>query len=165
MKRLISILCSILLVLGCFVSVPNVSALEMEASGELVLISETVKYLEDGSSIITSVYEEVIQTRSNLYTKAGSKIDRYVNTDGEVVWSLTVHGEFRVIEGASVTCTSASCSTAIYNDAWRCTRKSAAPSGSQAVANGVFEKTLLGIVISTENVNVTLSCDPYGNLY
>ena len=165
MKRLISILCSILLVLGRFVSVPNVSALEMEASGELVLISETVKYLEDGSSIITSVYEEVVQTRSNLYTKAGSKIDRYVNTDGEVVWSLTVHGEFRVIEGASVTCTSASCSTAIYNDAWRCTRKSAAPSGSQAVANGVFEKTLLGIVISTENVNVTLSCDPYGNLY
>ena len=165
MKRCISLICSILLFFGCFVIVPRVNAAQYERSGELILVSETVEYLEDGSSIITSVYEEVVQTRSNLYTKAGSKIDRYVNTDGEVVWSLTVHGEFRVIEGASVTCTSASCSTAIYNDAWRCTRKSAAPSGSQAVANGVFEKTLLGIVISTKNVNVTLSCDPYGNLY
>lgn len=165
MKRFISLLCSVLLFFGCFVIVPRVNAAEYECAKEMVLVSETVEYLEDGSSIITSVYEEVVMTRSNLYTKTGSKIDRYVSTEGEVVWSLTVYGEFQVIEGASVTCTSASCSTSIYNDAWRCTRKSAAPSGSQAVANGVFEKTLLGIVISTENVNVTLSCDPYGNLY
>lgn len=162
MKRLISIFCSVLLVLRF---VPNVSASELEKSEELVLVSETVKCLEDGSSIITSVYEEVVQTRSNLYTKTGSKVDRYVSAEGETVWSLTVHGEFRIIEGASVTCTSASCSTAIYNDAWSCTRKSASPSGNQAVANGVFEMRVLGIVISTENVNVTLSCDPYGNLY
>lgn len=162
MKRLISIFCSVLLVLRF---VPNVSASELEKSGELVLVSETVKCLEDGSSIITSVYEEVVQTRSNIYTKTGSKVDRYVSTEGETVWSLTVHGEFRIIEGASVTCTSASCSTAIYNDAWNCTRKSASPSGNQAVANGQFQKTLLGIVVDTENVNVTLSCDPYGNLY
>ena len=165
MKRLISVLCSILLILSCFVFVPSVDASESEESGELVLVSETVKYLEDGSSIITSVYEEVVQTRSNLYTKTGSKVDRYVSTEGETVWSLTVHGEFRIVEGASVTCTSASCSTAIYNDAWSCTRKSAFPSGNQAVANGQFQKTLLGIVVDTENVNVTLSCDPYGNLY
>lgn len=165
MKRFISLLCSALMVFSGIVFVPNVNAAELEALGELVLVSETVKYLEDGSSIITSVYEELVQTRSNLYTKTGSKIDRYVSTEGEVVWSLTVYGEFQVIEGASVTCTSASCSTAIYNDAWSCTRKSASPSGNQAVANGVFEMTVLGIVISTENVNVTLSCDPYGNLY
>lgn len=165
MKRWISLICSILLFVGCFVIVPRVNAAEYERFGELILVSETVEYLEDGSSIITSVYEELVQTRSNLYDKAGSKVYRYRNADGEVLWTLTVSGEFRVIEGASVTCTSASCSTAIYNDAWSCTRKSASPSGNQAVANGVFEMTVLGIVISTENVNVTLSCDPYGNLY
>ena len=165
MKRWISLICSILLFVGCFVIVPRVNAAEYERFGELILVSETVEYLEDGSSIITSVYEELVTTRRNLYDKAGSKVYRYRNADGEVLWTLTVSGEFRVIEAASVTCTSASCSTAIYNDAWSCTRKSASPSGNQAVANGVFEMTVLGIVISTENVNVTLSCDPYGNLY
>lgn len=165
MKRWISLICTILLFVGCFVIVPRVNAAEYERFGELILVSETVEYLEDGSSIITSVYEELVQTRSNLYDKAGSKVYRYRNADGVVLWTLTVSGEFRVIEGASVTCTSASCSTAIYNDAWSCTRKSASPSGNQAVANGVFEMRVLGIVISTENVNVTLSCDPYGNLY
>ena len=165
MKRLISLLCCVLLALSCFALAPYVSAAENESSEELVLVSETVEYLEDGSSIVTTVYEAVVTTRSNLYTKTGTKERVYTDADGNIVWSLTVHGEFRVIEGASVTCTSASCSSTIYNDNWSCTRKSASPSGNQAVANGVFEKTLLGIVISTENVNVTLSCDPYGNLY
>lgn len=165
MKWLMSLLCSVLLVLCCVAFAPCANAAENESFEELVLVSENVEYLEDGSSIITTVYEEVVTTRSNLYTKTGTKERVYTDADGNIVWSLTVHGEFRVIEGASVTCTSASCSSTIYNDNWSCTRKSASPSGNQAVANGVFEKTLLGIVISTENVNVTLSCDPYGNLY
>ena len=165
MKRLISLLCSVVLAVSCFVLSPCVNAAENEYTGAQILVSETVEYLEDGSVIITSVYEDVVTNRSNLFTKAGSKVDRRISAEGEVLWTLTVSGEFRVIEGASVTCTSASCSTAIYNDNWNCTRKSASPSGNQAVANGVFEMRVLGIVISTENVNVTLSCDPYGNLY
>ena len=165
MKRLISLLCSVVLAVSCFVLSPCVNAAENEYTGVQILVSETVEYLEDGSMIITSVYENVVTSRSNLYSKSGNKERVYTDANGNIVWSLTVHGEFQVIEGASVTCTSASCSTAIYNDAWSCTRKSASPSGNQAVANGVFEMTVLGIVISTENVNVTLSCDPYGNLY
>ena len=165
MKRFISLLCSALMVFCGIVFVPNVNAAELEALGELVLVSETVKYLEDGSSIITSVYEEVVQTRSNLYTKTGSKIDRYVSAGGEVVWSLTVYGEFQVIEGASVTCTSARCSAAIYDSEWECITKYASVSGNQAIAHGEFQRKLLGVVISSRNVDVTLSCDPYGNLY
>lgn len=164
MKRLISLLCSMLLVLSCFTYAPCVRAVEEEPFVAQVLISKTVEYLEDGSMITTSVYENVVSSRSNLYNKSGTKERVYTDANGNIVWSLTVHGEFRVIEGASVTCTSASCSSAIYNDNWNCTRKSASPSGSQAVANGVFERTVLGIVISTENVNVTLSCDHFGNL-
>ena len=165
MKRLISLLCSMLLVLSCFVFVPCVSAAEDEPLDTQVLISKTVDYLEDGSIITTSVYENIVPSRSNLYNKSGSKERVYTDGDGNIVWSLTVYGEFRVIEGAGVTCSSASCSTAIYNDNWSCTRKSASPSGSQAVANGVFEMTVLGIAISRQEVSLTLSCDHYGNLY
>ena len=165
MKQFKSLICSTLLVLSCFVIMPHVKAAEYDHSKELVLVCEIVEYLEDGSSIITSVYEEVMTTRSNLYDKTGSKVYRYRNADGVVLWTLTISGEFRVIEGASVTCTSASCSSQVFHENWSCTRKSAAPSGSQAVANGQFQKTLLGIVLDTENVIVTLSCDTYGNLY
>ena len=165
MKRYLSLVCCVLLVLSCFVLGLETNATELDVSGELVLVSEIVEYLEDGSSIITSMYEEVVMSRSNLYNKTGSKVYRYRNADGVILWTLTINGEFRVIEGASVTCTAASCSTTIYNDNWSCTRKSAAPSGNQAVANGVFEMIVLGIAISRQEVNVTLSCDPYGNLY
>ena len=63
-----------------------------------------------------------------------------------------------------MTCISATCSSEIYESAWSCTRKTAAPSGSWAIANGEFAKTLLGIVVSRESVDVSLTCDVYGNL-
>ena len=165
MKRLKNIMCVLLVVMLLVPPVSGVWADNGCFAGEQTLVSESVEYYEDGSMLVTAVYEVTVLTRTSLYNKAGRKVYEYREADGNILWAFAVNGEFRVIEGASVTCTSASCSTSIYNDAWRCTRKSAAPSGSQAVANGVFEKTLLGIVLSTENVNVTLSCDPYGNLY
>lgn len=165
MKRCISLICSVLLFFGCFVIVPRVNAAEYECAKEMVLVSETVEYLEDGSSIITSVYEEVVMTRSNLYDKTGSKVYRYRNTDGVVLWTLTINGEFQVIEGASVTCTSARCSATIYDSEWECITKYASVSGNQAIAHGEFQRKLLGGVISSRNVDVILSCDPYGNLY
>ena len=165
MKRLISMLCSILLVLSCFVFAPCVNAAEDESFEELVLVSENVEYLEDGSFIITTVYEEVVTTRSNLYTKTGTKERVYTDADGNIVWSLTVYGEFQVIEGASVTCTSARSSATIYDSEWECVTQYAYVSGNQAIAHGEFQRKLLGVVISSRTVDVTLSCDPYGNLY
>ena len=165
MKRWISLICSILLFVGCFVIVPRVNAAEYERFGELILVSETVEYLEDGSSIITSVYEELMTTRRNLYDKAGSKVYRYRNADGEVLWTLTVSGEFRVIEGVSVTCTSARSSVEIFDSEWTCVSRYASASGNQAIAHGEFQRKLLGGVISARDIDVTLSCDHFGNLY
>jgi diaminopropionate ammonia-lyase len=36
--------------------------------------------------------------------------------------------------------------------------------GSWAIANGEFERSLLGIVIDRDTVQVSLTCDVYGNL-
>ena len=165
MKRSISFICCIMLVLSCISFAPRANASEAEQSNAQVLINQTVEHLEDGSMIITSVYEDVVSSRSNLYNKSGHKERAYRDAKGNILWTLTVYGEFRIIEGASVTCISAACSSEIYDPNWSCTRKSAAPSGNQAVANGVFEMIVLGIAISRQEVNVTLSCDPYGNLY
>lgn len=164
MKRTISLLCSLMLVFSCISVAPRAGATETGQSRAQVLVSKTVEYLEDGSMIITSVYEDVAVSRSSLYNKAGSKERVYTDENGNIVWSLTVYGEFRVVEGASVTCTSASCSVEIYDSEWECVTKYASTSGSQAVAHGEFQRKILGIVISERNVDVTLSCDPYGNL-
>lgn len=164
MKRLITLFCSCLLILECFIFVPHVNAEEHNIPIGQVLISENIEYLDDGMSIVTSVYEDLTFMRSNLYNKSGSKIYRFRNADGEVLWTLTIHGEFRIIEGASVTCISATCSAEVYDPNWSCTRKSALPSGSWAIANGEFERSLLGIVVSRESVEVSLTSDVYGNL-
>ena len=162
MKHITAWICSFVILLGC--AVLPVSAAECDQLGEQQLINESVEYLEDGSMIITSVYEELVYTRSNLYNKSGSKVRTFVDNGGNVAWTITVYGEFRILEGASVTCISATCSTEIFNSDWSCTKKSAAPSGSWAVANGEFAKSLLGIVVSSESVEVSLTSDVYGNL-
>ena len=164
MKRLISLLCSMLLVLSCFTYAPCVRAVEEESFVAQVLISKTVEYLEDGSIITTSVYENVVPSRSNLYNKSGTKERVYTDANGNIVWSLTVHGEFRVIEGASVTCTSARSNVEIFDSEWTCVSQYASPSGNKAIAHGEFQRKLLGGVISARDVDVTLSCDHFGNL-
>ena len=128
------------------------------------LVSETVEYYEDGSSLMISIYEEVVQQRSNLYNKIGKKIYEYRDASSNILWEFAVIGEFRIIEGASVTCISASCDSEVYNDYWQCERQWAETSGSWAIAYGEFSKSLLGIVVDRENAEVSLTCDVYGNL-
>ena len=88
----------------------------------------------------------------------------YKDQNGTILWSLAVTGEFRILEGASVTCISASCSSEVFEDAWSCARKTANTSGSWAIANGEFEQKILGIVVNRKSVEVRLTCDVYGNL-
>ena len=87
---------------------------------EQILVSEVVEHYEDGSTLVIAIYEITVPTKSNLYNKAGRKTYEYRGADGNILWTFAVQGEFRIIEGASVTCTSASCSSAIYNDNWNC---------------------------------------------
>ena len=155
-------ICCVVILISCVA--PRVSAVEEELRSAHVLIDESVEYLEDGAMLITSVYEEEISSRSIFYNKSGRKVRTYVDNNGDVVWTFTVYGEFRILEGASVTCISASCSSEIFHEAWVCTRKTATPSGSWAIANGEFTKSLLGIVVDRESVQVTLTSDVYGNL-
>ena len=165
MRRLRSIISIMLAILICSIAGFSTQASSVNSTENQVLVSETVEYYTDGSALIISVYEENLQSRSNLYDKVGKKTYEYRNADGNINWTFSVRGEFRVIEGASVTCTSASCSAEIIDQAWTCVSKYASTSGNQAIAHGEFQRKLLGVVISARAADVTLSCDPYGNLY
>ena len=161
MRKLI---CVLLVVLICLGTAFGVWADDGSSVNNLELVSETVEYYEDGSTLVISVFVEPIRSRSNLYNRVGRKVYEYRDADGDILWTFAVTGEFRVLEGASVTCISASCSTEIFDEAWACTRRYAETSGSWAIANGEFERSLLGIVIDRDTVQVSLTCDVYGNL-
>lgn len=165
MKCLNHIMCVLLAVMLLVTPVSGVWTDNGWFSGEQTLVSESVEYYEDGSMLVTAVYEVSVLTRTSLYNKAGRKVYEYREADGNILWAFAINGEFQVIEGASVTCTSARSSAAIYDSEWECVTKYAYVSGNQAIAHGEFQRKLLGVVISSRNVDVTLSCDPYGNLY
>ena len=164
MKRNIISLCLCIILVSIAGLLPSAWATDYEGIYGQVLVSETTEYLPDGSKIITSIYEEPIMPRSSLYNRKGTKIHTFADSNGNTLWRFLLLGEFRIIEGASVTCISASCSTEIYDSDWSCIRKTATPSGSWAIANGEFAMTLLGIVVSRETIEVSLTSDVYGNL-
>ena len=164
MKRFISVICCCFVALSSFChGVYGLSEEDNSPPGQ-VQVSETVELLENGASIVTTIYEDTVTSRSNLYNKSGTKVMNYKDQNGTILWSLAVTGEFRILEGASVTCISASCSSEVFEDAWSCARKTANTSGSWAIANGEFEQKILGIVVNRKSVEVRLTCDVYGNL-
>lgn len=127
-----------------------------------------MEYFEDGSQIITCVYEDIsnqgISTAATTVSKTGRKTKTGKDSDGETLWSLTVTGTFTVVTGSSATCTASSYSYTVPGSGWSLQSGSATKSGNTATANGNFIKKILGITTQNINVSVTLSCDVNGTL-
>ena len=164
MKRVISFLCCMVLLVGWLGMCCPVNAAEADGATNEVLVSETVEVLPDGTVITISVYETPVQTRASSYHKSGKKTYTGWDSSGNKLWTLTVHGGFTVNEGVSATCAAATRSYGIYNDAWHYVTSSAYASGSSAIADGEFCKKALGITVETKTAHVVLTCDKYGNL-
>lgn len=165
MKRFISLLCCVLVVLSSFGLWIPADAAEVDSTAEEILVSESVEYLEDGRIITTSVYEAPVVTRATVYNKSGRKVLTESNADGETLYTFTVSGIFTVREGSSAVCISSSYSTNIVNDAWYCYSASASKSANKAIADGVFKKKLLGITVETDTRQVVLTCDIDGAMF
>ena len=138
-----------------------VSAEEADAE---ILISRTVEVQPDGSSIEILLYQSPVYTRGNSYSMSGSKVYNSTNAAGEVQWTFRVTGVFKVVEGSSVYCTSASHSYSIVNNNWNFVSGSSYKSGNKAIGNAEFNRKVLGIVVETDTCTVTLTCDANGNL-
>lgn len=162
MKKVFAVL--LCLLIGC--SVLYTPAAQAQEVTE-ILVSQQVEYLEDGSKIVTCVYEDIanqgIATAATTVTKSGKKTKTGYDSDGDLNWSLTVHGTFSVVTGSSATCTASSYSYTT-GSSWSLKTGSATKSANKAYANATFVKKLLGITINTENASVTLTCSTSGTL-
>ena len=87
----------------------------------------------------------------------------YGNNSGEILWKATLTGTFSY-NGVSASCTSASCTTTVYNSSWSEKTNHAYPSGASAMAEVTMVQKFLFITVDTVSVNLVLICDKDGNV-
>lgn len=165
MKKLLSFAIAFV-TLTFLATLPSYAINPSKTNETTIVISENIETFEDGSQLITVVYEDVsaISTKATTFTKTGSKTASYKNSSGDVLFTLTTKGTFSVVSGTSSTCTSASYSHTAPGSGWSLKSGSASKSGNKAIGKGTFVKKTLGITVDTRDITCTLTCDVNGNL-
>lgn len=130
-----------------------------------VIISETTEYFDDGSSITTTITQQI----SNLNHRAtktvsGSKSKTGKNSNGDILYKFRVNGTFSVNVGVIATCTDVSCSAGDLASGWSLDSSTTSKSGNTAKATGILKYKVLLITTQTVEVPLTLSCDANGTL-
>lgn len=120
----------------------------------------SIIYLEDGSYITITTVE--IETRASG-SKTAQRTYTCTANDGTVCWTATLTASFSYT-GSSATCTSSDCSVTVYKSNWYTVSKSATKSGNTATATVTMGRKVLGITIAKDTYNISISCDPNGNL-
>lgn len=120
----------------------------------------SIIYFEDGSYITITINE--FESRASG-SKTGQKTYAYTSNSGTVCWESTLTGTF-TYTGTSSVCTSSSCDVTIYESAFYVVSKTASTSGNAAIATLTMGRKVLGITVSKNTYNMSLSCDINGNL-
>lgn len=149
MKRFLALTLTVLLLLA---SLPMAAF----AAPADKLVSTTTEYFEDGSYLVTNVYENAMQPRTG---KLGYKDSTYYTASGTKVFIVTVNGTFDYTYGISSKATGATALVSIYSNKASFVSKNAYTDGASAIATGTVDYS--GDKITR---TVILTCDKYGNL-
>ena len=150
-KRILSFLLMAALVLAL---------LPLQTHASTASTREEIEYLPDGGYIVTTIEESANRASG---TKSGTKTKSGYDNSGNLDWQIVLKGQFSYT-GSSATCTSATITVNIYDDAYHKDSSSATKSGNTARGSATIKRKVLGITISTDTYNLTLSCDSNGNL-
>lgn len=158
MKKTLSIILIVILLITPFSFTTHAEIPE-------VIISETTEYFEDGSSITTTITQQ-ISSLSPRATKtvSGSKVKTGKNSDGDILYKFKVNGTFSVNVGVSATCTAVSCGASDLASGWSLDSSTTSKSGNTARATGILKYKVLLITTQTIEIPLTLSCDANGTL-
>lgn len=119
----------------------------------ITVIEEIPSYTNPGISLYSTAAK----------TKTGSKTVYYKNANNETLWYVKVTATFSY-NGSTSTCKSASVTANSNNSSWKVSNKKSSYSGNHGTASATGKKYLFGIVTSTINRSVTLTCLPNGTL-
>lgn len=151
---IISLIMTIAVFISCF-------SMPVNAAEEDNIVSTSIEYFEDGSYLITTITEEISNTRAT--TKTGTKTSTYKNSDGEALWVYRVTGTYSYT-GTSSTCTSVYDSYNIYDDYWKLSSKSCSKSGNTAYGNVTMKYIVSGNLLNTVSDSLSLTCSATGVL-
>lgn len=164
-KRILSLLFTVLFI---FTVAPSVFA-----TNDIAWNAQTdteVVYLDNGSYLTITLISQnssplsLTSSSSTSFVKTGSKVVDCRDKNGDLEWQYTLYSEFSVVEGTSATCTSATYTQTIYRDDWSFSNGNATKSGNTAYGVGTFKRKVLFITVDTVNIDISISCDVYGNL-
>lgn len=122
---------------------------------------------EDGSMLTLSPIqtgENSISTYATAKTITADRVASFTDGDGKLCWEYTLYGTFSYVYGTSSTCTKASYTQNIYDSGWDFSNGSATKSGNKAIGKGTFKKSFLFVTIKTYDIDISLTCDIYGNV-
>lgn len=165
MKKLLSVFLTTVILVSLFSFNASAKTYDKMEENEIV-ISETTKYFEDGSSITTTVTQQInnIETLATTKTVSGTKTITSKNADGDVLFKFKVNGTFSVNVGVSATCTAVSCGASDLASGWSLDSYTTSKSSNKANATGVFKHKVLFVTNVTQEVSGTLACDANGTL-
>ncbi|MBO4873112.1 MAG: hypothetical protein J5496_06825 [Lachnospiraceae bacterium] len=153
-KSFVSILIVFALLFCCY------APAEAAEQNGVVMNENVIHKLKDGSRLVEKPL--IVLSRTTSYVTA-SKTYEYENSDGVVEWSAKITGSF-TYTGTTSFCTSSACVTTVYSGNWHEAVNNASYAGNAAFASVTMELKFLFIVIKTQNVSLTLTCDANGNL-
>ncbi len=128
----------------------------------------TVIYYDDGSTLTISPVQitqiSAYSTDSTEKKLSANKSAMRKDSDGNIEWEYTLYGTFTYVPGVSSVCTATTYRYEINDDAWSFSDGSATKSGNKAFGKGVFKRKTLFITTDTVNIDISLTCDIYGNV-
>ena len=129
-----------------------------------VIISETTEYFEDGSSVTTTITQQINKVSRAVTTVSGSKVKTGRNSNGQIEYKFQVNGTFSVNVGISETCTAVSCGASELANGWSLDSSTTSKSGNTASATGILKYKVLFVTTHTIEIPLSLSCDANGTL-
>lgn len=144
-----------------FVIVLAVSMLGIECFATDNKNQTEIRYLEDGSYIITIIQETGSRATN---TRTGTTIESYYDSDGNLDWRIVLGGTF-TYTGTTATCISSNITVNIYDSSYSKVSSSSSKSGNTASGSATISRKVLGVTVATNTYPLSLSCDKDGNLY
>lgn len=149
------------LIVSCSIAVlMPLSVLAVQPNETQSVVSSTIEQFDDGSVLITTVYQDSasIQSRSGVKEQKGHKSVTY-KVSGGTAFEYTVYGTFHY-DGRSAEAVDAWDSYDIYESGWKCSRHSATTSRASAKGSAVFRQN----DGTTKTLSATLTCSATGTL-
>lgn len=122
--------------------------------------ARSVTILANGAMLIEG---ECVVNHMRGQTLTASKPYYYRNANGVTEWTATITATFSY-DGSTSSCSASSCTTSVQHGNWSESANSSSYAGNAAFANVIMVRKLLFIVVQTENINLSLTCDANGNV-